>query len=344
MAITPILLSGGGGTRLWPMSTPKCPKQFLALTGDQTMFQMTLDRVSDRARYSAPMVVAGQSHAELIKQQLAQSGIADAQIVLEPCARNTAPAIALAALACDLDAKLLIMPSDHVINNNAAFQSAIDAAVPMVDNGWMVTFGITPTGPETGYGYIQSGENLASGVYKVQRFVEKPSHERAQNMLLSGDYVWNGGIFLFRADAYLNALAEFAPEILAATKTSMNLAVTNGNIIRPDGDAFAASPSDSIDYAVMEKSRKVAVVPANMGWSDIGSWDALIDYPDGVSADFVMDLDGADNLFRSDGIRIHAVGVEGLIAVASGNDILILPRGKSQDVKKIVEALKARSG
>lgn len=343
MAITPILLSGGGGTRLWPMSTPKCPKQFLALTGKQTMFQMTLDRVADRARYTAPVVVAGQSHADLVTQQLEQSEITDAQIILEPCARNTAPAIALAALATDANAKLLIMPSDHVINYNAAFQSAIDAAAPMVDNCWLATFGISPTGPETGYGYIQSGEELASGIYKVHRFVEKPNQERAQEMLLSGDYVWNGGIFLFRADAYISALAKFAPDILAATKTSMELAQIDGNIIRPNADAFASSPADSIDYAVMEKSDKVAVVPTNMGWSDIGSWDALIDYDDGRSADLVMDIDGNDNLFRSDGIRIHAVGVEGLIAVASGNDILILPRGKSQDVKKIVEALKAKS-
>jgi mannose-1-phosphate guanylyltransferase len=343
VAITPILLSGGGGTRLWPMSTPKCPKQFLALTGDQTMFQMTLGRVADRSRYTAPLIVAGQSHGDLIARQLAQSGISDAQIILEPCARNTAPAIALAALACDRNAKLLIMPSDHVINDNAAFQSVIDAAIPMVDNGWLVTFGISPTGPETGYGYIQSGDELVSGIYKVQKFVEKPNHESALQMVLSGDFVWNGGIFLFRADAFLDALSNFAPDILTATKKSMSLAQTQGNVICPDNDAFAASPSDSIDYAVMEKSDKVAVALANIGWSDIGSWDALIDYPDGGSDEFVMDLDGADNLFRSDGIRIHAVGVNGLIAVASGNDILILPRGKSQDVKKIVEALKAKT-
>jgi mannose-1-phosphate guanylyltransferase len=341
--ITPILLSGGGGTRLWPMSTPQKPKQFLALTGAETMFQMTVNRVADRTRFNAPMVVAGTSHVDHINTQIAALAITDAQIMVEPSARNTAPAIALAALASDPDAIMLVMPSDHVIADNTAFQSAIDIATPLADAGWLITFGISPTGPETGYGYIQSGEAIAAGAHRVQRFVEKPVAARAAAMITSGDHVWNGGIFLFRADVYLAALAQFAPEMLAACQSAIAAATHEGNQIHPETAAFAASPSNSIDYAVMEKSDKVAVVPVDMGWSDIGSWDALSDFNQSGDDPRIMQIDASNNVVRTDGLRVHIVGASDLIVVASGNDVLIVPRGQSQEVKKIVEALKGRS-
>jgi mannose-1-phosphate guanylyltransferase len=344
VVITPILLSGGGGTRLWPMSTPQRPKQFLALTGAQTMFQMTLNRVSDRSRFAAPMIVAGINHIKHIDAQLAELGIDDARQMLEPCARNTAPAIALAALACAPDAVLLVMPSDHVIADNSAFQAAIDVAAPLANQGWMITFGITPTGPETGYGYIQSGPAIATGVHTVQRFVEKPDATRAAAMIAAGDHAWNGGIFLFRADAYLAALAQFAPEMLAACQHAIDGATYQASQIHPAPAAFAAAPSDSIDYAVMEKSDKVAVVPVDMGWSDIGSWDALSDFNTSSEDARILEIDTTNNLIRTNGICINIVGASDLIVVASGNDLLIIPRGQSQEVKRVVEALKARGG
>jgi mannose-1-phosphate guanylyltransferase len=354
MQITPVILSGGGGTRLWPMSRPECPKQFLALTSDKTMFQMTLDRTPHGAQFAPPIIVAGSSHADLVSVQLSDAKVSDATIILEPCARNTAPAIALAALAAGTpDAPLLVMPSDHVILDLPAFHAAISAALPMVADGWLATFGITPTGPETGYGYIQTGEVIAGGVQRVSRFVEKPDANRAAEMIAGADHVWNGGIFLFRADVYLDTLAKFAPDMLAAAKKSMDGAAREGAVIYPEANAFAASPSDSIDYAVMEKADRVAVVPVSMGWSDVGSWDALYEIGTGAQSSAaqssvtpssnVMEIGGNGNLIRSDGIRIHTAGIQDMIIVASGNDVLILPRGSSQDVKKIVEALKEQS-
>jgi mannose-1-phosphate guanylyltransferase len=342
--ITPVILSGGGGTRLWPMSRPECPKQFLALTGDQTMFQMTLQRSPFGNHFTAPIIVANAAHANLVETQLAECGVKDTTIVLEPCARNTAPAIALAAIAAkDPAAPLLVMPSDHVILDVPAFHDAIVSALPLVEQGWLVTFGISPTGPETGYGYIQSGDSIGAGVHKVLRFVEKPDAARAAEMIESGDHVWNGGIFLFRADMYLDALAKYAPEMLTASNLAMASARVDGAHIIPDEAAFASSPADSIDYAVMEKSDRVAVVPVSMGWSDVGSWDALYEIGNSEKSELAMEIESGGNLIRSDGIRIHLVGVEDMIVVASGHDVLILPRGKSQDVKKIVEAIKAQA-
>ncbi|UVO55463.1 mannose-1-phosphate guanylyltransferase/mannose-6-phosphate isomerase [Sphingomonas sp. SUN039] len=346
--ITPVILSGGSGTRLWPMSRPDRPKQFLPLASDATMFEATVARCADRSRFAAPMVVANARHADLIEAQL---GGAEATLVLEPLARNTAPAIALAALLADPASPLLVMPSDHVIADEAAFMAAVDAALPLVADGWLTTFGIAPDGPETGYGYIQTGEVLSAGVHKVARFVEKPDRARAEAMIAGGDHVWNGGIFLFRADAFLGALAVYEPDMLAAAQRAVATAKREGSRILPDEAAFAASPSESIDYAVMEKAAKenggrVAVVPVAMGWSDVGSWDAL--HTLGSDADGnahhgeVIALDTSNCLIRSDGIRIAAVGVHDLIVVASGNDVLILPRGQSQDVKRIVEAMKAK--
>jgi mannose-1-phosphate guanylyltransferase len=342
--IVPVILSGGSGTRLWPMSRDERPKQFLALTGQRTMFQLTLDRVGDGARFGEPLIVANARHADLIEGQL--EGCA-ATLILEPLARNTAPAIALAALAANPADPLLVMPSDHVITDAPAFMAAIDAALPLVERGWLATFGITPDAPETGYGYIQTGEEVSPGTHRVDRFVEKPDAATAEAMLAQGGYVWNGGIFLFRADAYLRALAEFAPAMVEAARASMDAATQTGQRILPDADAFAASPSDSIDYAVMEKADRVAVVPVSMGWSDIGSWDALhtlnADTAGNAHSGDVIALDTSGCLMSSDGIRIAAVGVSDLIIVASGDSVLIMPRGQSQDVKRVVAALKDRS-
>jgi mannose-1-phosphate guanylyltransferase len=340
MIITPVILSGGGGTRLWPMSTPEKPKQFMALTSEHTMFQLTAERVRDRAMFSAPIIVANAAHATLVEDQLDVIGVSDATLLLEPCARNTAPAIALAALAApDPKSVLLVMPSDHVITDVDAFHRATKAALTLVEQGWMVTYGITPTAPETGYGYIRMGEELGGGVLRVERFVEKPDRATADAMLAEGNHSWNGGIFLFRADIYLGALAVHAPEMLAAAQKAMTEAMCDGARISPDEQAFAACPADSIDYAVMEKAEHVAVAPVNMGWSDVGSWDALYALnakdADGNALSGTTRLTAASgNLIHAEGVRVSIQGVHDLIVVANGREVMIIPRGQSQDVKK----------
>ena len=339
--IIPVILSGGGGTRLWPLSTPDKPKQFLALTDERTMFQLTVLRTASGEGFADPLVVANAAHADIIEAQLNEIGAGAATLLLEPCARNTAPAIALAAHACDdPDSLLLVMPSDHVIADVSAFHRAIATAAKLAADGWLVTFGIGPTGPETGYGYIESGEELGEGARAVTRFVEKPDLENAKAMLAKGGYFWNGGIFLFRAGTLVEALDEHAPDASAAAAKAIASTSRDGNILYPDQAAFAASPSISIDYAVMERAAKVATVPVSMGWSDVGSWDALYDIgsanADGnVLSGNVRTVEAQGNFIRSDGIRVSALGVEGLIIVASGDEILILPRGRSQDVKKV---------
>jgi mannose-1-phosphate guanylyltransferase len=320
MKITPVILSGGSGTRLWPMSTPARPKQFLELTDARSMFQLTLARGGDAALYAAPLIVANARHASLIEAQMAACGTAPGAIILEPCARNTAPAIALAALEARPDATLLVMPSDHVIADEAAFHAAIAAALPLTAEGWLVTFGITPTHAETGFGYIRIGEALAPGVHRVARFVEKPDLAAAEAMLAGGDHAWNGGIFLFCAGSFLGALAAHAPDMLAAVQASMAESTRDGALVYPAEAGFAAAPSDSIDYAVMEKAERVAVVPVSMGWSDVGSWDALYeigakdDAGNALSGDVTL-IGGSGNLIRSDGLRISAAGVDNLIII-----------------------------
>ena len=339
-----MILSGGAGTRLWPLSTPDVPKQLLRLVGDGTLLQLTGERVSDPYRFTAPIVVTTRTHAEAVGAQLAQIAIVPAPMILEPAGRNTAPAIALAALAADRpDRLLLVLPSDHRIGDVAAFHRAVDAAAPLANAGWLVTFGIQPTAPETGYGYIRIGETLAEGVRRVEAFREKPDRASAEAMLAEGGHYWNGGIFLFRADTLLDALAAHAPTMLAATRDAMAAAVCEGNRLTPDAEAFARSPADSIDYAVMEKAERVAVAPVAMDWSDVGSWDALYDLgPHDPSGNLVVGdaiaLDSRDCLVRAEGLRIGVCGVEDLIVVASGRDVLVLKRGQAQDVKRIVEA------
>lgn len=343
-ALRPVILSGGSGTRLWPMSTPRRPKQFLPLASETTMLEATLARTAGLADCGRPIVVASGAHADLVTEQAG-----DAVVVLEPCARNTAPAIALAALVAEEeDGTLLVMPSDHVIADVHAFHAAVARARPLADEGWLMTLGIRPDRPETGYGYIALAEALAEGVHRVARFVEKPDLANAEKMAASGDHMWNAGIFLFRARSYLEALGRFQPEMLAAARASLAGRVLDSERVTPDCDAFERCPSDSIDYAVMERADRVACVPVEMGWSDLGSWDALHDIADtddaansaGAAATLI---DSHNCLVRSDGPHISLVGVENLIVVASGNEIMIVPRGKSQLVKKAAEAAQKRA-
>jgi mannose-1-phosphate guanylyltransferase/mannose-1-phosphate guanylyltransferase/mannose-6-phosphate isomerase len=328
------------------MSRPERPKQLLPLTASETMLQLPARRTADSARFAAPIVVANAVHAEAIEEQLDAVRASPQALILEPAGRNTAPAIAIAAIAAGGGATpLLVMPSDHVIADVPAFHAAIERALPLVHDGWLVTFGVTPDAPETGYGWIAEGEEIAPGVRKVDRFVEKPPRDRAEAMLAAGGHYWNGGIFLFRADMFLGALSVHAPDMLIACQTAMDGAKHDGRRIMPDAAAFAASPADSIDYAVMEKADRVAVVPVDMGWSDVGSWDALhalseLDGAGNAHAGQVLSIDSHNCLVRSDGPRIALVGVDDLIVVASGNDVLIVPRGRSQEVRKLIEAMK----
>ncbi len=338
--IVPVILSGGGGTRLWPLSRPDKPKQFLALASERTMLQATAGRTADRTRYEPPLIVANAAHAEEIEAQLQAIGCEPQAIVLEPVARNTAAAIALAALSVAPDALLLVMPSDHVIEKESALHDAVAGGLGFAQQGWLVTFGITPTHAETGYGYIKLAEPLDPRVHRVERFIEKPLRPAAEAMLAEGGYAWNGGIFLFQAAALLQALDEFAPQVLEQAKQSLNRAGKQGVRVQPDAEAFAAAPSESIDYAVMEKAAKVAVLPVDLGWSDVGSWDALYELGRRDAAGNLVKgaarlVDTANCLVRSEGPRVSMFGVSDLIVVATGDEILILPRGQSQEVKRL---------
>ena len=320
--IRPVILSGGAGTRLWPLSRADRPKQFLALAGEESLLKATARRAE---AWGAPIVVAGNEQALAVRAE-----VPGARLVLEPCPRGTAAAIALAALRAEPGELLLVMPSDHHIEDESAFRSAVATAVPLALDGWLVTFGIAPDRPETGYGYIRRGEALAAGAWRAERFAEKPDRATAEAWLAEGGWDWNAGIFLFGREALLDGLRVHAPAVMAAV----------------EGD-FASAPAGSIDTALMEKSGRVAVVPAAMGWSDIGSWEALHalgprDGDGNLLAGDVVAPGSRNCLVRSDGPVVVALGVEDLVVVATERAVLVVPRGESQRVREAIEALDAR--
>jgi mannose-1-phosphate guanylyltransferase/mannose-6-phosphate isomerase len=345
MNILPVILSGGSGTRLWPLSREAYPKQFLPLVGDDTMLQATWKRVAPIA-VRRPIVVANQEHRFMVAEQLLEVGAQPESIILEPTGRNTAPAIAIAALealAGGEDALLLVLPSDHVVTNDIAFHEAARKAAVSASEGKLVTFGIVPTGPETGYGYIKAAPG--EGARAVERFVEKPDQATAEGYVASGEYYWNSGMFLFKASVYLDVLGRFQPEMLAACRRALELAKRDEDFIRLDAEAFASSPSDSIDYAVMEKTDAAAVVPLDAGWSDVGSWSALWEAnpqdADGNShhGDVIaIDCHGT----YAHGQRLIAmIGLDDVIVVDTDDAILVGAKSRIQEVKQIVQQLKS---
>ena len=348
--LIPLILSGGSGTRLWPVSRKNLPKQFLELAGKGTLFQQTIARTRQLPQVAAPIVVASEDHRFLAADQLLEAGIEDATIVLEPLARNTAPAIALGALQAlqrDADAVLLVLPADHLIGDTAAFVEAVRQALPLAAQGWLVTFGIRPDRPETGFGYIRRAEAIDGHGFRVEQFVEKPDLATAGSYLADGGYDWNSGMFLFKASRYLEELAAHAPAMLAAVREAHAKASADLDFVRIDHDAFALVPDKSIDYAVMERTQRAAVIPVSCAWSDIGSWSALWltgdkDADGNLREGDTLPVDTHNSLLRSHERHLLAtVGVDDLIVVTTPDATLVAHRDAAQDVKKIVEQLKA---
>lgn len=341
----PVILSGGSGTRLWPLSREAFPKQFLALVGERSMLQDTWARVAPLAT-AAPVVVANEEHRFMVAEQLRESGCEGATILLEPAARNTAPAIAVAALEAmreGADPMLLVLPSDHVITDAAAFRAAVTAAAGAAEQGALVTFGIIPTGPETGYGYVRA--EAGEGVRRVLQFVEKPDAATAQGYVASGDYFWNSGMFLFRASAFLAELEAHQPAMLAACRDALAKARRDEDFVRLDKAAFSASPSDSIDYAVMEKTAAAAILPIHVGWNDVGSWSALweVAEQDGdgnAHHGDVIAQDCRNTLAWGDGRLLALLGLEDVVVVDTADAVLVAHKDKVQEVKGIVGQLK----
>jgi mannose-1-phosphate guanylyltransferase / mannose-6-phosphate isomerase len=348
--ITPVILSGGAGTRLWPLSRESYPKQLLALTSDLSLLQRTARRVSDTALFEAPLLVSNADHRFIVAEQLRHLEIAPSAIVLEPVGRNTAPAAAVAAIMLtetDPDALMLILPSDHAIEKTDDFIAVVRTAAAAADEGALVTFGITPTHPETGYGYIHRGECLGgrAGCYVVDSFAEKPDAETAAAYVSDGGYDWNSGMFLFSAQGFLDELQQVEPAIVSGCRDAVAGAERDLDFLRLADAPFRAVPARSIDYAVMEHTERAAVVPADIGWSDVGSWSSLWDVSEKDSAGNalvgdVMTFDVKNSYIRSESRLVTALGISDMIVVATDDSVLVMPKDRAQDVKTIVDALK----
>ena len=349
MKIYPVILSGGAGTRLWPLSRAVMPKQLLPLVTDKTMLQDTVLRVSGWPEVMAPLVVCGNEHRFLVAEQLREIGVKPLGILLEHVGRNTAPAVAAAAhflRNIDPDAVMLVLPADHVIENNEAFAAAVAKAARLVEGGALATFGIVPRSPETGYGYIHRGAATAGldGSFKVDRFVEKPDLDTAQSFVDDGGYYWNSGMFLFRAERYLAELERFAPAIAAAAEAAVRLGYSDLDFCRLDEASFTVCPSDSIDYAVMEHTADAVVVASDIGWSDVGSWSALWEVQQGDASGNVQRgdvyLDGVSNsLVRAQSRIVAVIGVKDLVIVETADAVLVAHKDHVQRVKQVVDHL-----
>ncbi len=348
--VNPVILSGGVGTRLWPLSRELYPKQLLPLVSELTMLQETANRVTDRARFAPPLIVCNDEHRFIVAEQLRGIGAEPRAIVLEPEGRNTAPAAAVAALMLareDDNALVLLLPSDHTIADVKGFYAAVETAAPAARAGALITFGMTPQTPETGYGYIRRGDPLAEapGCHAVARFVEKPGASAAEAMLAEGGWLWNSGMFLFSAKSYLEELDRLHPGAVEACREAVERGRQDLDFFRLDAEAFAKSPAQSIDYAVMEHTGRAVVVPADIGWNDIGSWSALWEIGEkdahgNVTIGETVLEDVRKSYLRTDGRLLTAVGVEGLLIVATEDAVLVAAKDRAQDVKALVERLK----
>jgi mannose-1-phosphate guanylyltransferase/mannose-1-phosphate guanylyltransferase/mannose-6-phosphate isomerase len=351
MKIHPVILSGGSGTRLWPLSRSAYPKQLMPLISELSLLQETVRRVAAPDRFAAPLLICNDEHRFMVAEQLRAIGVAPSRIVLEPVGRNTAPAAAAAALliaAEDPDALMLLLPSDHHIGDTARLRTAIDTAAAAAESGALVTFGMTALQPETGYGYILRGDKLPGldGCFSVARFVEKPDRATAESYVADGRYAWNSGMFLFKASRLIAEMERHAPEVVAAARAAVSGAGSDLDFVRLDAQSFGKAPSISIDYAVMEKTDRAAVVPAEMGWTDVGSWGALWDIAprDGDGNTLIGDVIAADtrnSYVRGDGRLVAVVGIDDVIVVDTADAVLVVPRSRAQEVKEVVDRLKA---
>ncbi len=348
--LIPVILSGGVGSRLWPLSREHYPKQLLALSGNKTMLQDTVCRLEGLPELARPLVVCNEAHRFLIAEQLRALGSDPLNIILEPIGRNTAPAVAVAALAAqkvNAEAIILVLPADHIIQQAERFRTAISEGMSLAKAGKLVTFGVVPSCPETGYGYIKAQAEIEkSGAFTVEKFVEKPNAETAQAYLDSGEYYWNSGMFLFRADTYLKELARFAPEMLKACQQSFDESKQDSDFLRLANDSFTACPSDSVDYAVMEHTESAVVIPLSAQWNDVGAWSALWEVSEqdntgNVLLGDVLTHDVKNSYLRSDHRLVAGIGLEDMIVVETADAVLVAPKERAQDVKKIVEQLKA---
>lgn len=331
--IQPVVLCGGSGTRLWPLSRADRPKPFLPLLGDRTLFQQTLDRLNEGGLFAEPLIVAGEKHVPLVEQQAG-----DYSLIVEPAARNTAPAIALAAARVEPDTILLVCPSDHHIADRQAFLEAVAKAQGLARDGKLVCFGIEPDRPETGYGYIEKGESLGEG-HKVARFVEKPDEATAQAYLESGRFAWNSGMFVFRAGTFMDELARHRPEMAKAARQAVENGSEDGAQFYPESSAFTRIKGESVDYALMENTAHAAVVSADIGWSDIGDWNSLMNAREaaglGLLADGTRTIDADGVMTVGMDRRISVVGLDNVIVVVDGGDVLVLSRDAAQAVKNL---------
>ncbi len=350
--IHPVILSGGSGTRLWPLSRAALPKQLLPLVSERSMLQETVLRLSGLPEIGTPMVVCGNEHRFLVAEQMQEIGVDKPALLLEPMGRNTAPAVAIAALALmehETDGVMLVLPADHLIADVAAFHEAIGHAVRAAEQGYLVTFGIKPDAPETGYGYIRKGEALAGleDACRVGAFVEKPDHATAEDYLKGGDYFWNSGMFVFKAARYLEELGRLRPDILAGARAAWENRKTDLDFCRLDPGAFESCPAESIDYAVMEKTSDAAVIPVDIGWSDVGSWSSLWQTAEGRDAHGnivrgdVMLQEVGNSYVRAESRMVAAIGLSDVIIVETPDAVMVAHKDQAQQVKKIVERMQA---